>query len=145
MMTVPRTALEFGASLRHSVDFLKNFCCSRGGHFHQPRLFHPAKDHPFYSFLVQYLLSTGNAGISSHCKLHRRGFKSTLYHRLIAGIEQITSLCGSVSLFCQMEVKSRVILRIKWKNKEKLWNPFINLKVLCKRKRLFLHAVKNFI
>ena len=113
MMTIPRIALEFGASLRHSIDFLKISCYSRGGHFQLPRLFHPAKDHPFYRFLVQYLLSTGNAGRSSHFKADRRGFKSTLYHRLIAGIEQITSLCASVSLFYQMEVQSRVILRIK--------------------------------
>ena len=110
-MTVPRTALEFVASLRHSVDFLKNSCYSLGGHFHLPRFFLPAKNHPFYRFLVQHLLSTGNAGRSSHFESDKCGFKSTLYYHLIAEIEQITSLCASVSLFYQMKVQSRVILR----------------------------------
>ena len=62
MMTILRTALEFGTSMRHSVDFLKCYFHSLGGCFHLPRLFHPAKDLPFHRFLVQNLLTTGDMG-----------------------------------------------------------------------------------
>lgn len=62
MMTILRTALEFGTSMRHSVDFLKSYFHSLGGRFHLPRPFHPAKDLPFHRFSVQNLLITGDVG-----------------------------------------------------------------------------------
>lgn len=57
MMAILRTAWEFGTSMRHRVDLLKNSCHLLCECLHLPKLFHPAKEFPFCRLLIQHLLT----------------------------------------------------------------------------------------